>query len=112
MNGLILSLLVAASAHAAPQAALRTRPNEEKQITLRIRNYARIEPGVLLRAETAANKILQEAGVDTVSVACFDGSTWSRDVACAKLPGLMDLTVNVLPFSTSRAFPRKGDVFG
>jgi len=112
MNGLILSLLVAASAHAAPQAALRAQPNEEKQITLRIRNYARIESGVLLKAETTANKILQEAGAETVWVVCFDGSTWSSKVACTNLPGPMDLTVNVLPFSKSQALPPRGNTFG
>lgn len=111
-GALILSLLVAASSQGAPQAALTGRPNEGKQITVRVRNYARIESGVLLRAETAANKILQEAGAETVWVVCFDGSTWSRDAACANLPGPMDLTLNVLPFPMSQASHLKGDVFG
>jgi hypothetical protein len=112
VGGLILSLFVAASSHAAPQTALTARTNEEKQITIRLRNYARIDSGVLLRAEKTANKILQEAGVDTVWVVCFDGKTWSGGVACANLPGFMDLTVNVLPFSTSQTFPPRGDAFG
>jgi hypothetical protein len=110
--GLILSLFVAASSHGAPQAALTPPPNEEKQITVRIRNYARIDPGVLFNAETVASKILQEARVDTVWVVCFDGSAWSKDMACTNLPGPMVLTVNVLPFSKSQAFPLRGDVFG
>ena len=112
MNGLVLSLLVAASSLAAPQAALRARPNEEKQITVRIRNYARIQSGVLLKAETTAKKILQEAGAESVWVVCFDGSAWSGGAACTNLPGTLDLTVNILPFSKSRAFPPRGDTLG
>lgn len=112
MNGSILSLVVAASLHAAPQAALAARPNGEKQITVRVRNYAHIDSGVLLKAGTTANKILQEAGAETVWVVCFDGSTWSKDLACTNLPGPMDLTVNVLLFSKSQAFPPRGDTFG
>jgi hypothetical protein len=111
-GGLILSLFVAASLHAAPQAALKARPNEGKQITVRVRNYARIDSGVLLKAETTANKILREAGAETVWVVCFDGSTWSRDVACTNPPGPMDLTMNVLPFSRSEGFRQREDVFG
>jgi hypothetical protein len=111
-RGLILSLFVAASLHATPQAALTARPNEEKQITVRVRNYARIDPGVLLKTETVASKILQEARVDTIWVVCFDGSAYSRDVACTNLPGTMDLTVNVLPFARSQAFPSRGDTLG
>ncbi len=111
-GGLILSLFVAASSHATPQAALTARRNEEKQMTVRVRNYARMDSGVLLKAETTASKILQEAGVDTVWVLCFDGSMWSRDVACTDLRGPMDLTVNVLPISMSHGFRVRGEAFG
>jgi hypothetical protein len=111
-GGLILSLFVAASSHAAPQRALTPRPNEEKQITVHVRNYARIELGVLLKAETVAKKILQEVGVDTLWVVCFDGSTWSRDAACTNVRGPMVLTLNVVPSSMSQAFQLKGDVLG
>jgi hypothetical protein len=111
-GGLILSLFVAASSHATPQVALTARPNDEKHITVRVRNYARVEPGVLLKGGSTANKILQEAGVDTVWVLCFDGSTWSKDVACTNLTGPMDLTVNVLPFSMSHGFHLRGEAFG
>jgi hypothetical protein len=111
-GGLILSLFVAASSHAAPQRALTPRPNEEKQITVQVRNYARIELGVLLKAETVAKKILQEVGVDTLWVVCFDGSTWSRDAACTNVRGPMVLTLNVVPSSMSQAFHLKGDVLG
>jgi hypothetical protein len=112
INGSILSLFVAASLHAAPQVVLRAGANGEKQITVRVRNYARIDSGVLLIAETTANRILHEAGAKTVWVVCFDGSTWSGDAACTNLPGSMDLTVNVLPFSNAQAFPPRGDTFG
>jgi len=111
-GGFILSLLVAASSHAAPQAAPTARLNEERQITVRVRNYARIESGVLLKAETTANRILQETGAETVWVVCFDGSAWSREVACTNLPGPMDLTVNVLPFSRLERFRQRENVFG
>jgi hypothetical protein len=107
-----LRRFVAASLHAAPQAALKTQPTEKKQITVRIRNYAHIDSGVLLKAETRANKILQEAGAEAVWVVCFDGSTWSTDMACSSLPGPMDLTVNMLPFPRSERFRLRGDVFG
>jgi len=101
----LLPVLSAVTASALPK-------DEEKQVTIRVRNYARIETAVLLRAETTANKILQEAGADTVWLLCFDGTTWSVDVACTNLPGPMDLTVNVLPFSTSQASRLRRDVFG
>jgi hypothetical protein len=111
-GGLILSLFVAASSHASPKAALRARGNEEKQITVRVRKYAPLEPGVLLKAETTANKILREAGVDTVWVLCFDGSARSGDVACTDPRGPMNVTVNVLPISMSQAFRLRGEAFG
>jgi hypothetical protein len=66
----------------------------------------------LLKAETAAKKILQEAGVDTLWVVCFDASTWSKDVACTNVRGTMVLTLNVLPSSMSQAFHLRGDVLG
>ena len=110
--GLILSLSVAATSHATPQADQTARRNEEKQMTVRVRNYARIEPGVLLKAERTANKILQDAGVDTVWVLCFDGSTWSRDVVCTDPLGPMNVTVNVLPSSMSQGFRLRGEAFG
>jgi hypothetical protein len=110
--GLILSLFVAASSHGAPQADLTARPNEEKQLTVRVRNYARMDSGVLLKAEMTANKILQEARAETVWVVCFDGSTWSKNVACTDPPGAMDLTVNVLPFAGMERFRQRENVFG
>jgi hypothetical protein len=107
-----LLLLVAASASATPQAALQAQPNEEKQITIRVRNYAWIESAVLSKAETTASRVLQEAGAKTAWALCLDGGTWSEEVACTKPPGPMDFTVNVLPSSMSQAFHRRGDVFG
>ena len=111
-GGLVLSLFVAASLHAAQQAALEAQSNEEKQITIRLRNYARMDSGVLLKAESIADKILQATGANTVWVLCFDGSSWSRDAACTSLPSPMDLTVNVLSFPASHASHLKGDAFG
>jgi hypothetical protein len=96
-----------------PQVTVSASPkDEEKQITVRVRNYAPIESAVLRKAEATANKILREAGADTLWVLCFDGSTWPRDAACTSLPGPMDLTVNVLPFSVSQSIPSRGDLFG
>lgn len=96
-----------------PQLTASALPKDDgKQITVRVRNYARMESAVLLKAESTADKVLKEAGAHTDWVLCFDGSTWSRDVACTNLPGPMDLTVNVLPFSTSQASRRRGDEFG
>lgn len=105
-------LLLAASLHATPPVILQVRPNEERQITVRLRNYAQVESAVLASAETTASKILHEAGTETVWVLCFDGTTWSGEMACTSQPGPMDLTLNVLPFSMSQAFQRRGDVFG
>jgi hypothetical protein len=101
----LLPLLLSVMASASPK-------DEEKQITVRVRNYPRVDSGVLLKAETTANKILQEAGADTVWLLCFDGSTWSRDAACTSLPGPLDLTVNVLSFPASQASHPRGDAFG
>lgn len=101
----LLTLLPRVTASALPK-------DDGKQITVRVRNYARIESAVLLKAESTANKILKEAGAHTDWVLCFDGSTWSRDVACTNLPDPLDLTVNVLPFSRSQASRPRGDVFG
>jgi len=111
-NALILSMFAVASSHAAPRVAPTAQPNEEKQITVRIRNYARMDSGILLKSEATANRILREAGAETVWVVCFDGSTWSEDLACTNPPGPMDLTVNVLPFSRTEHFRHREDVFG
>jgi hypothetical protein len=110
--GFILGLAVAASSHAAPQAVPTVAPNEEQQITVQVHNYARVEPGVLLRAEATASMILKEAGAETIWVACFDRSEGPRDAACANQLGPLDLMVNVLPVSMSQALHRNGDVFG
>jgi hypothetical protein len=86
--------------------------HDEKQITIRVRNYARVDSGVLLTAKTTSSRILREAGAETVWVLCFDGNTGSNDVACTNLPGPMDLTFNVLPFSAPQASRLRGDEFG
>ena len=101
----LLTLLPRVTASALPK-------DDGKQITVRVRNYARMESAVLLKAESTANKILKEARAETVWVLCFDGSTWSKELACTNVPGPMDLTVNVLPFSTPQASRRRGDEFG
>jgi hypothetical protein len=105
----LLPQIATAGTHAdADQRAV----HYQKQITIRVRNYARIESTVLLKAETTANKILQEAGAETAWVLCFDGNTWSNDMACTNLPGSMDLTLNVLPFPAPQASRLRGEEFG
>jgi hypothetical protein len=104
--------IFAASAPAARPAAAKAQPGEERQITVRVRNYARIESVFLLEADTTAKKILQDAGADLVWVGCFDGGSWSTALACASRPSPMELTVNLLPFSSSQGIRQKENVFG
>lgn len=112
MKGLLLSFLVATSSLAASQSAPAARANKEKQITVRVRNYAGIDPGLLLKAETTANKILWEAGTDSVWIMCFDGTAWSGSAECTTVPGLKDLTVNVRPVPVPQGSHLKEGVFG
>ncbi|MBI3476760.1 MAG: hypothetical protein HY010_13590 [Acidobacteria bacterium] len=109
---LTLLLLPEATLRAASQSALQLPSDVATQITVRVRNYAQIESNVLSKAETTARKILHEAGVNTLWLVCFDGTTWSGEVACTRLPGPMDLVVNVLPLSMSRSLYDRGDAFG
>jgi hypothetical protein len=112
MNGLILSFLVATSSLAVPQTAPAARANKEKQITVRVRNYTGIDSGLLLKAEATANKILREAGAESVWIVCFDGTAWSGNAACTTIPGLEDLTVNVRPLPASQGSHLREGVFG
>ena len=108
----ISTLLLAASLHATSQTVPEGRSNDEKEITVQVRNYAALEPAVLSKAETTASKILREAGADTIWVLCLDAGTASPEMACTHPPGPMDLMVNVLPSSMARAFNRSGEALG
>jgi hypothetical protein len=110
--GFILGLAVAASSYAAPQAVPTVGLIQRPQVRVRVRNYARVEPAILLEAEAAASLILKEAGAEAIWVPCFDGSEEPRDAACTDPLGPLDLIVNVLPVSMSQALHSNSDVFG
>src|ERR1043166_4311950 len=65
ITGLALGLALTASSFGAPQDAGRPRINSQRQITIRIHDYAKVKPSVLLTAERAAADIFREAGVDS-----------------------------------------------
>lgn len=109
--GLVLGLLFAASSYGLPQSS-PVAQTAGRQVTIRVRNYARVKFGLLLKAERVTAGILQGAGVSTVWLACWPGDKSTTDAACANKRGPMHLTLNILPRSMSHRYGLASDVLG
>jgi len=110
--GLALSLALAASSFGAPQDAGTPRIKSERQITIRIHNYANVKPSVLLPAERAAADIFREAGVDSIWVECLAGQTELAEAACTSPMTPLVLVLNLLPRSMAQRLHFRDEVFG
>jgi hypothetical protein len=110
VGGLVLSLILAASSYGSPQDAGMTETMNEGKITIRVHNYAQVNPSVLIPATRAAADILQQAGVESVWVEC--GQTESPDAACTSPVTPLDLVLNLLPRSQAKKFHFRDEIFG
>lgn len=86
--------------------------NGDKQITIRIHNYAQVESGDLVKAERIADDILQKAGVEAVWIECLVGQTPTGKPACQTPMGSTDLMLNLLPRFMSDRYRLRLDAFG
>jgi hypothetical protein len=105
-----LHLQLVATAFAQEGGTRRTWSN--RQITIRIHDYAQIKSAVLLQAEQSAADILKEAGVGANWVECRVGETPSGDTACARPMTPLDVILNLLPQSMAKRSKFPDEVFG
>ena len=106
-----LSLILVMGAYGAPNKPAAPT-NEDKEIRIRIRNYAQVDPNDLAKAERVTDDILHEAGVQAVWIECSAGEIPAKDPACAIPPGPTDLVLNLLPRSMSDRFQLGAERFG
>jgi len=107
-----LSLILATTAYGASRTSVTDGTGSNKQITIRIHNYAQVESSVLFKAEQTTDDILREAGVAAVWVACSAGSIPAKEPSCETPMGPTNVILNLLPQSMSRLFHLRGDAFG
>jgi hypothetical protein len=112
ITGLALSLALAASSNGGPQKGSAQQVGSDREIRIRIRNYARANPSVVLHAKRAAGDILREAGVNALWVECPIDPDDSRDALCGKPLSSLDFVLNLLPRSMSDRFHLRGGVLG
>lgn len=108
ISGLAVSLISTAAAFGTPENVQKEAPVSDRQITIRIVDYARADPSVRQHAERAAGDILEKAGVDTRWDECPVGSPSAG--ACASPMSTLVLVVNLLPRSMSDRLRRAGGV--
>jgi hypothetical protein len=112
MAGFALSFVFATSSYGVSQDAGTARARNDRQITIRINDYARVKSSVLLQAERTAGDILTEAGVDTIWVECPGGQISSGDAACSRPVTALDFSLNMLPRSMSQPLHLQEGVLG
>ncbi len=106
ISGLTVGLMLAATAFGTP----KRQPVTDRQITIRIRDYAQSNPLVRQHAEEAAGNILQEAGVAARWIDCPIDSSSTGDSSSTWSP--LDFVVNLLPYSMSERLHQGGGVLG
>ena len=112
IGGSILSLLLTTGSFGSARSTQETRVTTENRITIRIHDYARANPSVLLQAEEVAKDILQQAGVATVWIECSVDSSESGNGACPSPLSPLDFVVNLLPREGSDRLHLPGGVLG
>jgi hypothetical protein len=110
IGGLAASLILTAAAFGTPENGQKEPSVTDRQITIRIRDYAQATPSVRQHAEQVATEILEKAGVDTRWIECPVGS--SSTGACAGPMSTLVLVVNLLPRPMSDRLRRAGGVLG
>lgn len=111
-GSLVLGLILVTRTCGAPETSVAAGRSGDKQITVRIHNYAQVESGDLVKAERIADDILQKPGVETVWIECLDGQTPTGELACQTPMGPTDLMLNLLPRSMSDRYHLRLDAFG
>ena len=111
-GSLVLGLILVTRTCGAPETSVAAGRSGDKQITIRIHNYAQVESGDLVKAERIADDILQKAGVEAVWIECLAGQTPTGEPACQTPMGPTDLMLNLLPRSMSDRYRLRLDAFG
>jgi len=96
----------------APKDGRTPRTLRDSQITVRVHDYAEINPGVLLQAEQSAGNLLRESGIDTNWVICRVGGIASADAVCSQSMTPVDFILNLLPRSMAQRSNFRDEVFG
>lgn len=112
ITGLAMSLALAASSHGGSQPTDAAQVGTNREITVRIHNYAEANLSVVLDAERVAGNILREAGVNTVWVECPVAGVVSNGPGCDKPFSSLDFVLNLLPRAMSDRFHLRGSVLG
>lgn len=110
IGGLAAILVLTAAAFGGTENIQNESPLNDRQIEIRIRDYAQANRSVRQYAEHVAGEILQKAGVDTRWIECPVGSPSTG--ACASRVSTLVLVVNLLPRSMSDRLHRPGGVLG
>ncbi len=82
-------------------------------VTVRVYDYAGMEPGNLAKAKDVASSILERAGIDTVWASCRTSMEEPpKDAACEKQMKPTDLMLRIVPESMARRVGRKHQCVG
>ena len=106
ISGLSVCLMLGPLAFGTP----KRQPATDRQITIRIHDYAQSAPSVRRHAEEAAGNILKKAGVVARWVDCPVYSSSTEDCSGTGTP--LDFVVNLLPYSMSERLHQQGGVLG
>jgi hypothetical protein len=112
LGALTLGLLLAASSYGFTQVDRTERFTNDRQITIRIVDYAHVKSPELHEAERVAGGILRHAGVHSVWADCPGGQTSFADPVCTSPVTPLDFFVNVLPRSMSERLRVQEGVLG
>jgi len=110
ISGLAVSLILTAAAFGTPENAQKEPPVSERQITIRIRDYAQADTSVRQHAEQVAGEILQKTGVNIRWIECPEGSSGTGP--CASPMSSLVLILNLLPHSMSDRLHASGGALG
>lgn len=91
-------VLVLPAAGFASSAAQNGQTPSEREISIRIHDYAKANHTVVKHAEQAAGRILKKAGIDARWIDCFDSL---GKEACSRPFTTLDFVINLLPESMS-----------
>jgi hypothetical protein len=116
-------LTIAAFTNATPQTAnsqdttaqlsvQAPAQNWQPRIIVRVHNYAQVDSQVLLGSEQLVSGILQNAGVETVWLACTSGEGSHSDPDCAKPLNPADLNLNLPKPNATKLYHRADSVYG
>jgi hypothetical protein len=110
--GLALSLVLAASCYGRPKDSGVPATRNDVTITIRVLDYAHVQPASLLSAERTATDILRKAGVDLVWIKCGGGQAGWQEPGCSSPVTPLDLVVNVLPRSQAQPLHFRPETLG